>query len=184
MEVKTVCLGVLSLGDASGYEIRKQFEEGPFSHFFDAGYGSIYPALGKLLDAGLVSCVSVAQEKRPDKKVYTITDAGYAELCSALSDIPTPDKIRSESMVILFFEHLVSATRKREVFDAYLAGLRGALERVKAVDVSTSHQGRKFVNGFGLALYEAVIKYMEEQEAILFPANDADRVEKRAVGEN
>ena len=40
MDVKTLCLGVLTLGDASGYEIRKQFEEGPFAHFFGASYGS------------------------------------------------------------------------------------------------------------------------------------------------
>lgn len=184
MDVKTVCLGVLSMGDATGYEIRKQFDEGPFSHFFDAGYGSIYPALGKLLEGGLVSCESVAQEKRPDKKVYSITDAGYIKLCTSLTEIPAPDKIRSESMLVFFFEHLVSASQKRIVFDGYLAGLRGAVERVKAVDVVTAHPGRQFVNGFGLALYEAVIKYMEEQETLLFPANDADRTEKRAVGEN
>src|SRR3546814_8991519 len=33
MDAKTLCLGVLSRGAASGYEIKKAFEEGPFSHF-------------------------------------------------------------------------------------------------------------------------------------------------------
>ena len=44
MDVKTVCLGMLTDGPASGYDLKKQFES-TFSHFFAAGYGSIYPAL-------------------------------------------------------------------------------------------------------------------------------------------
>jgi len=39
MDVKTLCLGVLNRGEASGYEIKKQCEEGPFSHFYAAGFG-------------------------------------------------------------------------------------------------------------------------------------------------
>ena len=39
MNVKTLCLGVLSERDLSGYEIKKSFEES-FRHFFLAGFGS------------------------------------------------------------------------------------------------------------------------------------------------
>jgi hypothetical protein len=49
MNVKTLCLGILSFGEASGYEIKKKVEEGLFSHFIDASYGSIYPALTQML---------------------------------------------------------------------------------------------------------------------------------------
>jgi len=55
MDVKTLCLGVLSRGTASGYEIKKQCEEGPFAHFYAAGFGSIYPALNALLNNRLIS---------------------------------------------------------------------------------------------------------------------------------
>ncbi len=40
MDVKTVCLGMLTDGAASGYDLKKQFESS-FGHFFAAGYGSI-----------------------------------------------------------------------------------------------------------------------------------------------
>ena len=56
MDVKILCLGVLSRGEASGYEIKKAFEEGPFSHFHQASFGSIYPALNALSAEGLVAC--------------------------------------------------------------------------------------------------------------------------------
>ena len=42
MDVRTLCLGVLSMGSASGYEIKKRLENG-FGHFYDASFGSIYP---------------------------------------------------------------------------------------------------------------------------------------------
>ena len=86
MDIKTTCLGVLMLGDASGYEIRKSFEEGPFSHFAEGGFGSIYPALTKLTKEGLVTCTAHQQEKRPAKKVYHITDAGWSHLEAAMRE--------------------------------------------------------------------------------------------------
>jgi DNA-binding PadR family transcriptional regulator len=55
MDVTTVCLGVLTLGDATGYEIRYMFEDGPFRYFTDAGFGSIYRALNRLRREGLVT---------------------------------------------------------------------------------------------------------------------------------
>ena len=50
MNVRTLCLGVLSFGDATGYEIKKMAEDGLFSHFIEASFGSIYPALTKMTD--------------------------------------------------------------------------------------------------------------------------------------
>ena len=52
MDVKTVCLGMLTDGPASGYDLKKQFESS-FGHFFAAGYGSIYPALSSLAANGI-----------------------------------------------------------------------------------------------------------------------------------
>ena len=39
MDVKSVCLGILTHGEASGYDIKKCFESS-FGHFFMAGFGS------------------------------------------------------------------------------------------------------------------------------------------------
>ena len=68
MDIKTLCLGVLSRCDATGYEIKKAFEEGPFGHIHAASFGAIYPALGALSDAGMVLGTEMAQEKRPDRR--------------------------------------------------------------------------------------------------------------------
>ena len=54
MDVKTLCLGLLTVNEACGYDLKKTFETS-FKHFFPAGYGSIYPALADLAESGLVS---------------------------------------------------------------------------------------------------------------------------------
>jgi PadR family transcriptional regulator AphA len=54
MNVSTLCLAILNFGEASGYDIRKMSTEGTFSHFVDASYGAIYPALERLESEGKV----------------------------------------------------------------------------------------------------------------------------------
>ena len=76
MDVKTLCLAVLFQGEATGYEIKKAFEEGPFAHFQRASFGSIYPSLSRLLAEGLAEAEAHEQDGRPDKKVYRLTAAG------------------------------------------------------------------------------------------------------------
>jgi len=173
MDVKTLCLGVLSLGDASGYEIRKMFEEGPFAHFHQASFGSIYPALSKLLQAEQVTCAVEAQDGRPDKKVYSITDKGLRAFRAALTKTPDVDRVRSETLFMLFFAEHMDDTHLTEVYDGYMANYRFYVEKMRELDNTGLSRGRRFVRGFGLAFYEGVLSYMEDnREDFLAAAND------------
>ena len=168
MDVRTLCLGVLTLGDASGYEIRKHFEDGPFAYFHAAGFGSIYPALGGMDAEGLVTCTEMAQDGRPDKKVYSITDTGRAAFRKALGKDPAEDKIRSESLFILFFSHLLEQERVGEIYQEYLEMYRGFIQCMEERCVPDEHPGRRFVHGLGLAIYKATVEYMEANRHQLF----------------
>lgn len=171
MDVKTLCLAVLSDGDASGYEIRKQVAEGPFSLFYDAGYGSIYPALNKLSEEGHVTCEQREQEKRPDKKVYALTGKGRLALLDALAKEPAPDKLRSEFLLLMYFAPLLSARQVDELVDQRCAALRERIEDMEAHCVK-SHEsaGEKFVCGFGLAMSRAALAYLEDNRHELLRA--------------
>ena len=175
MDVKTICLGVLSLGDATGYEIRKTFEDGPFSHFFDASYGSIYPALGKLLADGLVTLSEAEPSGRSDKKVYSLTDAGHAALRAALAEQPGRDRVRSEYLVHLFFAHLMEPRDACRVFDDYLAHFeRMAADCRCDEDPADMPPGQRIVNGFGTRFYESLAAFMREQrDAFIQEMNQA-----------
>ena len=162
MDTKTLCLGVLSRGDASGYEIKKAFEEGPLSHIHEASFGAIYPALTRLDEQGLVACREMAQEKRPDKKVYSITEAGREALLGALMAPPAHDKVRSDFLFILFFAQMLDAPRLAALVDQRIAWYRDCLERMAACDLSACHPGEVFVHGLGRVVYEAAAAYLAE----------------------
>jgi DNA-binding PadR family transcriptional regulator len=167
MDAKTLCLGMLTQGEASGYEIRKAFEDGPFHHFFDVGYGSIYPALGRLDEAGLVSCRAEAQAKRPDKKVYSITPEGRQAFVEALMEPPAPDKLRSEFLFLLFFADLLPADHVERVVEGRLAEVRAALDRMEACAFENTGKSHDFVHGYGLAIYRAMADYLEQNRHLL-----------------
>ncbi len=169
MDVKTVCLGMLVDSEASGYDLKKQFES-TFAHFFAAGYGSIYPALSSLAEAGLVDCREIAQEGKPDRKVYRITVAGRQHLLTALEDPAPSHKVRSEFLATMCFAHLMSP----EQIDIVLASRVEELERYMSMfhDFETGRMdewtdGMRFVCGFGKAMTEAMQTYIDENKGML-----------------
>lgn len=164
MDVKTVCLGMLSDGPASGYDLKKQFESS-FGHFFAAGYGSIYPALSALAADGLVTCEEIPQEGKPDRKVYAITDSGLTFLLTALEKPSPSHKIRSEFLATMCFAHLMSREQLETVFGNRL---REIDELVAAIDQARSECGNEwppglqFVAGLGEAVNMTMKKFIEE----------------------
>lgn len=159
MDVKALCLGVLSRTDCSGYEIRKQFEEGPFSHFQDAGYGSIYPALRKLTEEGLIVGQQLAQDSRPDKKVYRITPKGRQALFDAINRPPAEDKMRSDFLFVMFFADLLEPRQLDRLIQQRIELHREALEKLSSA--CPSNPGQRFVCNYGRHMHEAALAYFE-----------------------
>ena len=179
MDVKTVCLGLLTFGEASGYDLKKHFEAG-FDHFFSTGFGSIYPALASLAAEGHARCTAVPQSGRPDRKVYRITPAGERALRAALATCEPGHKLRSELLALLYFAHLVPPERVRELLDSQLAQMRAGLSRMKRTGCPGEQDwpgSVRFVQGFGIALLEAAMRYTAKNRHLLEPAAQACPVE-------
>lgn len=166
MDVKTLCLGALSMGDATGYDIKKLFEEA-FSHFFVAGYGSIYPALEKLTEEGHVSCRRQRQQKRPDKKVFSITPAGRETLVRTLEATPPKEKLRSEFLVLMFFAHLMSPARLGEVLQEFLDEKYQDLKMLEELEKRNYPPGIEFTIRYGLMTTRAAIACIEHSRDTL-----------------
>lgn len=168
MDAKILCLGALIHGNASGYEIRKLFEDGPFGAIHDVSFGSIYPALTVLLERDWVTCSVTEQDGRPDKKVYSITPEGRAAFLEALNTTPAPDKMRSEMLFILSFGDFLDRTDVLDLVDRYIADYE---DRLAAAQECAQHDAappvRKFVHEFGLTMYETAIQFLREHRADL-----------------
>jgi PadR family transcriptional regulator AphA len=164
MDVKTVCLGMLTDGEASGYDLKKYFESS-FGHFFAAGFGSIYPALASLAEKELVSCRCVPQDGKPDRKVYSITEAGRQYLLAEL-DAPNPThKIRSEFLATLCFAHLMAAEQVKAVLDNRVAEIEeyeNLFDEFEHKCMQETPNGMLFTVGIGRAVMQAMKKYIQE----------------------
>jgi PadR family transcriptional regulator AphA len=170
MDVKTLCLAILSRGDASGYEIRKELAQGVFGVFYDAGYGSIYPALSKLASEKLVTVRELEQDKRPDKKLYRITPIGRLTLLNALRAQPAPDKFRSDFMMITLFANLLPARDIDALVISRIADLRSRLQQCLETLAGSPTAGERFVCNYGEALYRTQIEFLEENRHELLQA--------------
>lgn len=168
MNIKTLCLGLLSMRNATGYEIKKDVEEGLFSHFIDASYGSIYPALGQLAADALVTVEELEQTGKPDKKVYAITERGRTVLARSIAELPAKDKYKSEFLFQMLFQDLLSTGSLQAAIEKQLSDLRedlGCIEECRSKGQVTP--GGEFVAGYGEAVLTAAVTYLEQKRATL-----------------
>jgi DNA-binding PadR family transcriptional regulator len=104
--MKFPILAMLASSPAHGYELKRELE-----HHFGAALpplntGQIYTSLARLERDGLVDADRVAQDSRPNKRVYRLTAQGQAALDEWVTQ-PTPgSRLRDE-----FFMKLVLAGR-------------------------------------------------------------------------
>jgi DNA-binding PadR family transcriptional regulator len=179
MDVRTLCLGLLSYGEACGYELKKRFES-DFRHFYTAGYGSIYPALAELAEADLVSWRSIPQDGKPERKVYRLTEAGRLEFLRALRTTSPQHKLRSEFLAMIYFAELMDPERLDALLDDQCRQLRETLAHVAPM-VREGSAGARFVAGFGAALTRVAADYIEANRHLLTRGARRARRRSRAL---
>ncbi|MEQ8697231.1 MAG: PadR family transcriptional regulator [Bauldia litoralis] len=171
METKTLCLGALCLGDETGYDIKKRFEEG-FGHFLDVAPSGIYRALSDLEASGSVVAERVVQDGRPNKKVYRITEQGRDELVAAMIASPARHRVRSEFLFVMIFAQMLpravidgAIDRQLEEIDALIAHAESCLEEAGP----DAPPGGLFVASHGLAILRAQRESLVRNREIYFP---------------
>ncbi|HXK54557.1 MAG TPA: PadR family transcriptional regulator [Hyphomicrobiales bacterium] len=160
MNVKTLCLGILSFGDTTGYDIKKMSVDGPFSNFVDVSYGSIYPALERLTKEGMVLCREEQQSGKPDRKVYSITERGHAALLEALEEEPGPDRFKSEFLFLMICAGWLGRQRIERALDHRLARHDAIIAHLNEAKACCDRKASHFVIGYGLAIHEAARSYL------------------------
>lgn len=167
MDVKDLCLGALTFGNASGYDIKKFFQQS-FSHFYAAGYGSIYPALAELTAAGLVSCRPQARGAGPNRKLYSLTLKGRRSFRARLAGTQPRHQVKSEFLVLMYFAHLLPPKQLRGVLDRQVAAFDQDLRDIQRHETAGANgdgptAGARFVCGYGRTVLGAARAYLRSQ---------------------
>ncbi len=161
MNVRTLCLAILGCGDSTGYEIRKLVSDGHFSHFVDASFGSIYPALTRMENEELVVSREEKQNGKPNRKVYSITDAGREEFLVALSKPAQKDIFKSEFLLLAMCAELMEPAHVKRALDMQIDYLKAELTTIDNAVEEVQLRGADWVGDYGRSCLRAGLNYIE-----------------------
>jgi len=102
MSLEYAILGFLNYGESSGYDLKKMFDTS-IRHFWSADQSQIYRTLSKLVKKQWVTMHLVEQVDKPNRKVYTITEAGKEGLYQWLKTPLPLGETRNALLIQLFF---------------------------------------------------------------------------------
>ena len=132
MSLDYAILGFLSYQPFSGYDLKKMFDTS-VQHFWAADQSQIYRTLNRLTEQGLAEMEKEVQEDRPDRKVYSITEAGRAALKEWLGAPPPMGAPHSAPLVQVFFAAQLSDEELLAKFEGFAAMMRATLQRYQQV---------------------------------------------------
>jgi DNA-binding PadR family transcriptional regulator len=98
MSLRDAVLAALLDGESSGYDLAKGFDAS-VANFWMATPQQLYRELDRLADQGLVQARIVHQERRPNKRMFALTEAGRAAIRQFTAKAPRSCVIRDELLV-------------------------------------------------------------------------------------
>jgi DNA-binding PadR family transcriptional regulator len=140
MALRHAVLAAMLDGGFTGYQLAKIFDVG-VSNFWYASPQQLYTELAKLEKAGLIAGEQVIQLDRPNKRIFTVTEAGLDELAAFAATASKPLSMRDDLAVkVQAIDHLdpapvlaqlderaVEAAAKLALFEQGMRRLRGDL---------------------------------------------------------
>lgn len=160
-------LGLLTWGETSGYDLSKLIEGSIAHFFFKPAKSQIYAELRRLVVEGFATERQVAQDSRPDKRLYAVTPEGCLALRRWLDGSDAgPEVFRSPLCLKVF----LGAQMDRETLAAQVKeALRQAEESLSAFeDTEREIAGRpeffypNFVLQRGIAHERATIRWASD----------------------
>jgi DNA-binding PadR family transcriptional regulator len=125
MSVRLFILGIACGGETHGYEIKEIAKRWGVERWAKFGFGSIYHALGKLQEEGLLlECGTTQDGNRPPRYVYKITEEGTEAFFSLLRETcQTADAETRDIDMALAFIHFLPPDERVSLLTQRLANL-------------------------------------------------------------
>lgn len=167
MNIRTICLAILAHGEASGYDLKKHWEDGPFFHLGGASFGSIYPALAKLEQEGLVASREETQAGKPPRRVYALTAAGSKAFLDEMSVTPERDVFRSHFGIIALCAPFLSRETIARAIDDRLVQQKAEVAALEPIMHAESQSTTGWLVEWGVTQFKNEIAFLEANRARL-----------------
>ncbi|SDT34832.1 PadR family transcriptional regulator [Actinoplanes derwentensis] len=127
MALRNALLAALVDRESSGYDLAKQFRSS-VANFWTCTPQQLYRELEKMETEGLLSARLVKQDKRPDKRIFSVTEAGRDALHAFSLRSPKPTTVRDELLIQVESLSHGDVPSIRESIRTHLAASRSRLD--------------------------------------------------------
>ncbi len=158
-----IIMGFLREREMSGYQL-KQCMAKSTSNFFDASFGSIYPALKRLESRGAVILRDVVEGGKL-KKMYSISHAGTAEFMDWLEKPIEMAKCRPDPLIKLFFYGFLPKEKATANLKLYIAGVEEVLSGLRQYEPEVKKIADMYqysTIAYGIEYYAFIIRFSND----------------------
>ena len=127
MALSHAVLAALLEGEASGYQLSKRFDIS-VANFWSATPQQLYRELERLEAGGLLRARVIEQQRRPNKRVFSLTAAGRQELHEFTAAPARPPALRDDLVVKLQAVDVGDGDAVRDALSARLEQARAKLD--------------------------------------------------------
>lgn len=163
-------LGLLSIVPMSGYDLA-QAAERSVGRFWPVSKSQVYAELARLEPLGLVRGTEIAQDRRPDKRVFRLTERGEAALDSWVeSDDLAAPRFRLPFLLKIFLGHRTDPGHLARLLREVRTGALAQVKQLEALMDVLDHRDAAYARLtvlFLLRLAETTAAWAQEAQDAL-----------------
>ncbi len=169
MSLPHAILGFLQVMPFTGYDLKTRIFDRTVAHFWPAVQPQIYRELEKLEEHGWVTSQIEPQLDRPNRRVYTITDAGRVAFAGWMQTVQPLPAYRDAFLIQVFFAAQLSNAELVALLRGQLVARQERLAAYRALEwdyqTDTVHRRRErlahLTLELGMQLESAYIGWLE-----------------------
>jgi DNA-binding PadR family transcriptional regulator len=185
--LRDAVLAALLDGESSGYDLAKSFHAS-VANFWTATPQQLYRELDRLAADGLIEARVVQQERRPNKRIFSLTPAGHAAITAFTAAPPKPSIFRDELLIKVNALDGGDATAVRGLVAEQLAWSQTKLERYERMRVrllAGRDEDDHLANGTRIGPYLTLLRGIAfEEENIRWAQRTLSVLDRRAGSES
>jgi PadR family transcriptional regulator, regulatory protein AphA len=137
MSLAHAILGFLLQAERTGYDLKTSCFDRCIAHLWSADQAQIYRTLDKLVEQGWITYTIEIQRDRPNRKIYSVTQAGKAELIRWLQNPQPLTTVRDPLPIQLFFAAQLSNEAAIHLLEQQLAARQQKLVECTQIELPT-----------------------------------------------
>ena len=180
MSLPHAILGLLQSEPMTGYDLKTREFDQSIAHFWPADQAQIYRTLDKMTEEGWVESHVEIQQDRPNRKVYSLTDAGRAELQRWLATPQALPVYREPFLIQIFFAKDLPNEKIIRLLQEQLEGHQARLAHYRQIPLPTLDELKdnrdltlqRLTLELGIRIEQAYIDWLEMSLAVVRDLKD------------